>query len=162
MYKVVTVISLLIATSTNASTTVEDYAKTNGFTQCLARTKELSEFLVKNNSYGSHDFMAKKHPNENPLNSLIVKGYSDGDSHINLSVTPLKNGKCAWSYTETSIYEQACQVVREKTFSDSKFINTLNETTIALDSGDNLYHYLTPSQSGKYCLVTKRETFIPK
>ena len=73
MYKVVTVICLLIATSTNASTTMEDYARKRGFTQCLASTKELSEFLVKTNSYGSHDVMAKKHPNENPLNSVIVK-----------------------------------------------------------------------------------------
>lgn len=140
------------------ATTVDDQAKSAGFTNCLDTTKTLAEFLVKQNTHASHDFWNKDFVNERFFDSLIVKNYSDGDSHISLTVIP-RGKQCDWSYTETYPIEKPCQIVREEQFSQMKYGGSLNQTTMTLNNEKGLYFYLTPSETGKTCLVTKREVF---
>lgn len=150
---------LLAGLSTSAlANTVTDQAKSAGFTQCLETTETLANFLVKDSAHASHDFWNSDNVNERFFDSLIVKDYSDGDSHISLTVVPREN-KCDWSYTETYPVEQPCQVVREEMLSDFSYGGSMNKTTIMLNNDNGLYYYITPSESGKACLVTKREIF---
>jgi len=150
---------LLAALSTPAmANTVTDQAKGAGFTQCLETTETLANFLVGENAHASHDFWNSDNVNERFFNSLIVKDYSDGDSHISLTIVPRGN-KCDWSSTETFTVEQPCQVVREEMFSEMSYGGSMNKTSLMLHKDNDLYYYLTPSESSKACLVTKREIF---
>ncbi|MFC4259250.1 hypothetical protein ACFOZ5_09440 [Marinobacter lacisalsi] len=156
MKKVGLALLFSFAAQASLATTVEDQARAAGFTNCLETTKKLADFLVKKHAHASHDFWNKEAVNERFFDSVIVKDYSDGDSHISLTIVP-RGGQCDWSYTETYPVEQPCQIVREEMFGEMDYAGSLNETTMALKNGNGLNYYLTPSESGNTCLVTKRE-----
>ncbi|WP_027873956.1 hypothetical protein [Spongiibacter marinus] len=158
MKKVGLTLLLSLVAQSSMATTVDEQAKSAGFTNCLETTKTLAEFLVKQNAHASHDFWNKDFVNERFFSSLIIKDYSDGDSHISLTVIP-RGKQCDWSYTETYPVEKPCQIVREERLSEMKYGGSLNETTMALNNEKDLYFYLTPSETGRTCLVTKREIF---
>lgn len=158
MKKVCVTLLLLLVVQSSMATTVGEQAKSAGFANCLETTKTLAEFLVKKNPHASHDFWNKDFVNERFFDSLIIKDYSDGDSHISLTVIPRGN-QCDWSYTETYSSDKPCQIVREESFSEMKYSGSVNKTTMVLNNEKDLNFYLTPSETGKACLVTKREIF---
>jgi hypothetical protein len=169
---VLTPISLLLLASVQAAA-VEDEAQAEeefvtssyeravevGMQQCLQTTKELSEFVLDGHAHGSHDMWGTEAPNDRPFDSLIVKEYSDGDSHISMTIMP-REGACDWSYTETYVVEQSCSVIREEWFGDMKYTGALRDISVALHNDEGLNVYLTPVVAGEMCLVTKREVYI--
>lgn len=158
MSNIVRILAAFLVVQTSWATTVDEQAKSAGFTKCLETTKTLAEFLVKQNGHASHDFWNKDFVNDRFFDSLIVKDYSDGDSHISLTIIP-RGKQCDWAYTETYPVEKPCQIVREESFKELKFGGSLNNTSMMLQNDNGLYFYLTPSESGNACLVTKRELF---
>jgi len=149
-------ICLLLASQHSMGTSVEKQAKAIGFTACLDATKTVADFLIKKNAHSSHDIWSKKLVNERVFDSLIIKDYSDGDSHVSITVVPRGN-ECDWLYTETYMVEKPCQVLREERFGTLKYAGPMNTTTISLNNSKGLFLYLTPSETGRTCLVTKRE-----
>ncbi|MDN7124556.1 hypothetical protein J6I90_06650 [Pseudidiomarina sp. 1APP75-32.1] len=130
-----------------------------GVSKCLETVKSLSGVLVDEHAHGSHDMWSTDAPDERVFDSVIVKGYSDTDSHISMTVVP-RDGACDWRYTETYVVEKACTVIRDDWFGEFGYLGALNETSLALSSEENVNIYLTPVVQGKMCLVSKRETYI--
>ena len=129
-----------------------------GITTCLPQIKQLTEFVLKNEAHGSHDISHSVSPDQRMFSSFIVKSYSDMNTHISFVVSPDQSGRCSGEYNETSIWPQACTVLREEMFYDFKYYGSVTSTSFALESQDgNLNVYLTPQSGGNSCLVTRRE-----
>ena len=125
---------------------------------CMAQLKEVASFIVKDVDHGSHDIWNDKDADRRPFSSLIVKRFSDGDSHVSLSVGPDKSGKCSAEYNETAYWPKACSVLREEIYGEFKYHASLNESTTILRNDDkSVYVYLTPQMQGNGCLSTRRE-----
>lgn len=125
---------------------------------CMAQLKEVASFIVKDIDHGSHDIWHKNDADHRPFSSLIVKRFSDGDSHVSLSVGPDKSGKCSAEYNETAYWPKACSVLREETYAKFEYHGSLNGQTIILRNDDeSVYVYLTPQMQGNGCLSTRRE-----
>lgn len=130
-----------------------------GVSQCLETVKSLSGVLVDQHAHGSHDMWGTDAPDARVFDSVIVKDYSDTDSHISMTVVP-REGACDWRYTETYVVEKACTVIRDEWFGEFDYLGALNETSLVLSSAEDVNIYLTPVVQGKMCLVSKRETYI--
>jgi len=125
---------------------------------CMAPLKEVASFIVKDGDHGSHDIWHEKDADSRPFFSLIVKKFSDGDSHVSFSIGPDKSGKCSAEYSETAYWPKACSVLREEVYAKYKYHASLNGTTTILRNDDEtVYVYLTPQMQGNGCLSTRRE-----
>jgi hypothetical protein len=147
------------ATSANANdTTPYQQAAKEGLRACLSQLDKVSNFIIDDRPHGSHDVWATDKPEARMFSSFVVKGFSDGDSHVTLLVGPDKSGRCFAEYNETAFWPQSCTIVREKIFSSLKYIDALKETTAVLESESGSVNvYLTPQNNGNACLSTKRE-----
>ena len=133
-------------------------AKEQGVTTCLAQIKKVGNFIIKENSHASHDIWNSKNVDKRMFSSFLVKGYSDGDSHVSIVVGPDQTGNCYAEYNETSFWPKSCSVLREETFSVFKFSGSMKSTSIVLKNEDDSVNiYMTPQDGGKSCLTTKRE-----
>lgn len=129
-----------------------------GIKTCMAPLKEVAAFIVKDDVHASHDLWSKNDADRRLYSSLIAKKYLDGNSHVSLSVSPDKSGKCSVEYSETMYWPKACSVLREETYAKFKYYESLNENTIILHNNEKtLSVYLTPQMQGNGCLDTRRE-----
>ncbi|MCQ4144801.1 MULTISPECIES: hypothetical protein [Vogesella] len=125
---------------------------------CMAPLKKVASFIVKDGGHASHDIWNDKDADRRPFSSLIAKKYSDGDSHVSMSVGPDKSGRCSAEYNETAYWPKACTVLREEIYGEFKYHASLNESTTILRNDDkSVYVYLTPQMQGNGCLSTRRE-----
>jgi hypothetical protein len=159
-------VALCLSAAVSANTFAQDLvpprqAEKAGVKQCLAQIRELSQFVLKEHRHASHDIWSNSTPNDRPFFSFVVKGYSDGDSHVSIMVGPDKTGRCSGEWRETAYWTKSCTVVREEIFGKLKFTGNLNNSTIALqNSDDTLSVYLTPQSNGVGCLSTRREVIF--
>jgi len=133
-------------------------AKKYGVQQCISKVRTVSNFLLKGaDGYGDDTNWNKKDANRRLLSFFISRGYSDGDSQINMNFAPNNKGGCDAVYTETFVSESRCSLVRETTFKTWKYRGSLNGKTLVLNKGF-AYVYLTPAgKASNLCLMTKRE-----
>jgi len=155
-------LSLALATFCVAVTaqdlTTTKQAEKAGVRQCLSQIKELGQFVIKESRHASHDIWSTKSVDARPFSSFVVKGYSDGDSHVTLVAGPDKTGKCYGEWRETAYWPKSCTVVREEIFGKLKFSGTLSDSTIFLtNTEETLSVYLTPQSVSAGCLTTRRE-----
>lgn len=154
----------LLASATSASandTTPYQQAVEEGLRACLSQIDKVTRFIIDDRPHGSHDVWHAEKPDSRMFSSFVVKGFSDGDSHVTLIIGPDKSGSCFAEYNETAFWPQSCTVVREKIFSTLKYIDALKETTAVLESESGSVNvYLTPQNNGNACLSTKREVIF--
>jgi hypothetical protein len=87
------------------------------------------------------------------VSAVMMKDYSDGDSHITFHMNPEGNA-CDWSYTETYFVPSRCTETREKMIGEAEFVTGMGDTAIyELGAVD---YYLTDLKQG--CLFTKKES----
>ena len=158
MKKIGFVILCTLISNTAIAKTFYEQARDAGFKSCLETAKTLVKSLVNEDVYAAHNLWDMDSVDESFFDSMIVKYYTDGDSHISLTIVP-RGEKCDWAYTESYPVEKPCKVVREEQFSQLEYSASLNENSMALVSDEGVYFYLSPSETGKTCLVTKREVF---
>jgi hypothetical protein len=152
---------LFLAGFVNANadeTTPYQTAKQQGIRTCLSELRGVSNFIIDDHEHGSHDVWTSDATDSRMFSSFIVKGYSDGDSHVTIVVGPDKSGRCYVEYNETAFWPQSCTVIREAVFSELKYVDSLKETSVVLESKNGSVNvYLTPQNNGGACLSTKRE-----
>jgi hypothetical protein len=152
---------LVFAGATSAyaeDTTPYQEAKRQGVRTCLDEMQSVASFIIGDRPHGSHDVWNSDQTDSRMFSSFVVKGFSDGDSHVSLVVGPDKTGRCYAEYNETAFWPQSCTVIREKIFGKFKYAGDLKETTALLENDNgSLSIYLTPQNNGNACLSTKRE-----
>lgn len=135
-----------------AQTSIEKTLTENGVTACLEEVKRVTSFLAKDHGESSHVTWHTSQPNRRNVSAVMMKDYSDGDSHIIFSMNPEGNA-CDWSYTETYFVPSRCTAAREKMIGDADFVTDMGDTAIyELGAVD---YYLTDLKQG--CLFTKKE-----
>lgn len=136
-----------------AQTSIEKTLDENGVTACRDEVRKVTKFLAKDHGESSHVTWHTTQPNRRNVSAVMMKDYSDGDSHITFNMNPEGNA-CDWSYTETYFVPSRCTATREKMIADADFVTEMGDTAIyelgALD------YYLTDLKQG--CLVTKKES----
>lgn len=136
-----------------AQTSIEKTLDKNGVTACRDEVKQVTRFLAKENGESSHVTWNSNQPNRRNVSAVMMKNYSDGDSHITFNMNPEGNA-CDWSYTETFFVPSRCTAVREKMISEADFATDMGDTAI-YESG-SVDYYLTDLKQG--CLFTKKES----
>jgi|GEM_PF-1445390 hypothetical protein len=135
--------------------------KKQGVRTCLDRLQTVANFIVADRPHASHDVWSNNAVDSRMFSSFVVKGYSDGDSHVSIVVGPDKTGRCYAEYNESAYWPEACTIVREKVFSKLKYVDSLKQTTAVLESESGAVNvYLTPQENGNACLTTKREVIF--
>jgi hypothetical protein len=133
-------------------------AEQAGITRCIDKVKQIGGFVTGGRPHATYDVWATEQTDKRPFSSFVVKGWSDGDSHVSMIVGLDGSGRCFAEYNETSYWPKACGILREESFKALKFKSALKETTMMLTSEDGAMHvYLTPQGEGRGCLSTKRE-----
>jgi len=154
---IATALPLLMSGNASADM-LTDAVKEIGIKTCLAAIGSASKSHLEKADYGYHNIWATKDPDKAMFSSLVVKDYSDGDSHISIVASPRGDG-CDIQWTETYVQEQACPVLCETLFRSFEFGGEVLGGSIQL-TNDAMSVYLTPSESGKACLVTRRELVL--
>lgn len=131
-------------------------AEALGVTTCLSAVRELSTFLIGGMEYLSHDTWSTDGANEHFFSSLIIKQYTDGISHITMTVVP-RGEQCDWSYTETFTTKRACSDMRAEEFGSLSEMTSPGGKNTILATNTSLFFYLTDVENGKACKVSKRE-----
>lgn len=149
----ITFVSLIgMAAPVNAETSVTRTYTDAGITACKEKTRQVTNYLVDGNKESSHVFWNKNNKNNRNVNALIMKNYSDGDSHIHVTMNP-EGTACDWSYVETFFVPQRCIAAKETLMSDAKYDDSMGNTSVYTKGA--LTFYLTELQQG--CLISKRE-----
>lgn len=149
----------LFATAAGAGDTLpKEKAVEIGAKSCLSKVEQVADYLLEDAPHGSDTTWNNKNVDGRLLSFFVSRGYSDGDSQVNMQFAPTASG-CDAVYTETFVVESQCTIVREDTFKKWKFRGSLNKKTVILQTEEGSVDiYLTPAgKKGDLCLVTKRE-----
>lgn len=140
-------------------TVPEQEAKRLGAKKCLKTVGLVADFYLEQASHGADTTWNKNNTDNRMLSFFVSRGYSDGDSQVNIQFAPNAAGGCDAVFTETYVIESTCTIVREDTFKAWKYRGNLNNKTLILqNSNSSVDVYLTPSgKKSDLCLVTKRE-----
>lgn len=127
--------------------------------KCRERIKTVADFLIESAPHGIDTTWNNKNTNGRLVSFFVSRGYSDGDSQINMQFAPNSAGGCDAVYTETFVIESPCSLVREDTLKKWKYRGSLNNATLILQNeSGSVDFYLTPTgKKANLCLVTKRE-----
>lgn len=130
-----------------------------GVKKCLATVRLVSDFYLEQASHGADATWNKNNTDGRILSFFVSRGYSDGDSQVNMQFAPNSSGGCDAVFTETYVVESTCTIVREDTFKQWKYRSSLNNKTLILQNNNGSVDvYLTPSgKRSDLCLITKRE-----
>lgn len=130
-----------------------------GVKKCFAKIEKIADYAIEKASHGSDATWNSKDVDGRLVSFFVSRGYSDGDSQINMQFAPTLSGGCDVVYTETMVFESQCSIVREDTFKKWKYRSSLNNKTLILQSeSGNVDVYLTPTgKKSDICIVTRRE-----
>lgn len=159
-YYAFSVAILMVLSSAGSANTVKEAAEESGIRACLNAITLVSDMHLEDSQHTSHDYWATNRTDSAMFSSLVVKSYTDGGSHISIVASP-RGDVCDIQWTESYAQEQRCSVVRETLFPNFVFVSEMAAGTIRLDTEDGqLSAYLTPSESGRACTVTRRELIL--
>ena len=148
------------ASSANAGDTLpRQKAEELGIKKCLAKIEKVADYAIEKASHGSDTTWNNKNVDGRLTSFFVSRGYSDGDSQINMQFAPTLSGGCDAVYTETMVFEGQCSIVREDTFKKWKYRGSLNSKTLILQNENgNVDLYLTPAgKKSDLCIATQRE-----
>jgi len=87
-----------------------------GAKKCLKTVEKVADYVIENAAHGTDATWNNKNADARLLSFFVSRGYSDGDSQVNMQFAPNSSGGCDAMYTETVVIESQCSIVREDTF----------------------------------------------
>lgn len=136
-----------------------------GIRKCAAAIGRTSDHLFRNKQTQEN----RKHAawgtwNKDDANGRLYTGnvaqqFSDGSALSVVNASPNASG-CDISYTSVFVDRQTCAIVREKSYKELAFIDTMNGDTLVLGNAGEAYRVLLVPQgeSRDMCLIAITES----
>lgn len=140
------------------TTTVEDQARTEGYTTCQKDLADTARLVIRNNNHGSLSTWHKTAPDRHVFTSQVALKYSDGNSVALINSIPNKDGKCDGTWTTVFAMDKSCSVARETNFKDWKYAGTIGGLVVLENPNGATNKILLPSGSDS-CTAITTETY---
>lgn len=152
-------------------------AKAHDMTRCADTLGKLERRLVNDHDHAYLTDMDDTRGGDHLFETNIIKAYAGTDSQIRITVRANAQGRCEWTYSETSVEEQSCDTLAKAMaanrpvmrFADHTLVisgepepedSTVDMARAVTLSGDPVDLFLTPSSGDKACVVTQREAAL--
>lgn len=131
-----------------------------GISNCAARINQVTNFLGFGPQAGALLMAPASLADQRIVPITMEVPTPNGSAYVSSSFSPSQASGCSATYDAVVYWQDKCETVAAKSFTNMKSIGKLKSNVVVLDGGVNVKVFLMPAGSG--CVSIKKELIMDK